>query len=136
MGENVVTVLMFQKRFVAPIKSGIKRHTIRPKRKRPIKPDEALSLRHWEDKAYRSPQIEFGTGVALGSLDIRIFASGIKLGSDGHFDGRYVIDDLDDFAVSDGFENWQQMKEFFESRFGYGLPFEGDFIQWEDAEKS
>lgn len=124
-----MTVLMFQKRFVAPIQAGTKRHTIRPKRKRPIKEGEALSLRHWEDKAYRSPQIEFGTGIALGTLDIEIRADGIQIGLRVP-EGRVV--ELDRFAQSDGFENWDDMRCFFLSRFGYGLPFSGDLIQWED----
>lgn len=120
-----MTVLMFKKRFVAPIQAGIKRQTIRPKRKRPIKTGEALSLRYWEDKAYRSPQIEFGTGVALGTIDITVLESGIVLG-DG---STAVVTDIDAFARSDGFANWADMKEFFT----YGMPFSGDLIQWEDA---
>lgn len=127
-----MTVLMFQKRFVTPIQAGTKSQTIRPVRKRPLKVGELLSLRHWEDKAYRSPQIEFFKATCLGTLDIQVHAAGILLG-DGNFDGTFSVPYLNAFAAGDGFANWAEMKEFFESRFGYGLPFIGTLIQWEAA---
>jgi hypothetical protein len=122
-----MTVLMFQKRFVEPIKTGTKRQTIRPKRKRPIKPGEALSLRHWEDKAYRSPQIEFFQAISTGTLPIQVYYSNIFVGSLG----IAPITEIDAFARADGFENWHYMREFFGDF--YGFPFFGDLILWEDS---
>lgn len=124
-----MTVLMFQKQFVTAVLSGRKRQTIRPKRKRPLRIGEVLSLRHWYDKAYRSPQVEFATVKCTGTFDIEIRSPGIRIG----LASRLKTDAawLDDFARGDGFESWLEMREFFESRFGYGLPFQGVLIQWE-----
>lgn len=115
---------MFQKRFVGPIQAGTKRQTIRPKRKRPIKPWEFLSLRYWEDKAYRSPQIEFSQGLGAGCLDIQVYCSNIFVGS-----GLSPITEIEAFARADGFENWHYMREFFGDF--YGFPFFGNLILWE-----
>jgi len=117
---------MFQKRFVEPIKAGTKRQTIRPKRKRPIKEGEELSLRYWEDKAYRSPQIEFFQAKSLGTLAIEVFTSNVFIGAT-----KDPVVDLDAFARADGFENWHYMREFFGNF--YGWPFYGCLILWEDA---
>lgn len=121
-----MTTLMFLKRFLQPILSGHKHQTIRPPRKRPLKIGETLSLRHWEDKAYRSPQVEFAAVRCAGAFAITVDATGVKLGG-------IPVEDVHAFARGDGFGNWNEMREFFESRFGYGLPFEGTLIQWEDA---
>lgn len=38
-------------------------------------------------------------------------------------------EELDRFAISDGFDNWQELIDFFEHT--HGLPFEGDLIEWD-----
>lgn len=120
-----MTVLMFQKRFIAPVLAGTKRQTIRPRRKRPIPVGAALSLRHWFDKPYRSPQVEFFATECAGYIDVTIRKAGVQLGT-----GDFVSlkPRLDEFALADGFSCWLEMREFFMSRFGYGLPFAGTLI--------
>jgi hypothetical protein len=39
---------------------------------------------------------------------------------------------LNEFAIADGFNNWQELVEFFEST--HGLPFTGVLIQWDKLE--
>lgn len=51
-----MTVLLFEPRFWESVATGHKVHSIRPKRKRPINVGDALSLRGWEGKPYRSKQ--------------------------------------------------------------------------------
>lgn len=124
-----MTVLLFQKCFVAPIQAGTKRQTIRPPRKRPIPIGAALSLRYWSEKPYRSPQIEFATTVCAITLCVRIEREFISLSRCGvPWQG---VRDLNAFARGDGFESWEEMREYFTSRFGYGLPFDGVLYGWE-----
>lgn len=122
-----MTAILFQKRFVAPLLAGTKRQTIRPHRKRPIKVGDQLSLRHWEDKAYRSPQVEVLTVKVVGVLPIQVFGSGIRIG-DGAL--QTAKTELDSFANNDGFPSWAEMLAYFNFG-GYGLPFEGDLILFE-----
>lgn len=122
-----MAVLLFQKRFVEPITSGRKKQTIRPPRKRPLIVGDYLSLRYWRDKPYRSPQVEFASVRCTGIFDIQVRREGILIGGyKMHGPAR------DNFARGDGFANWPEMREFFKSRFGYGLPFIGTLIKWED----
>lgn len=125
-----MTVLMFRKRYVTPILAGTKRQTIRPARKRPLQDGVVLSLRHWYAKAYRSPQVEFATVLCTGSVPIEIAAHGVRFGLAPWCDNLAA---LDEFARGDGFGNWKEMKEVFESPLGYGLPFQGVLIRWEPA---
>ena len=128
-----MTVLMYQKRFVAPILAGIKKQTIRPNRKRPIKVGDALSHRHWEDKAYRSPQVEFLANKCLASLAINIHDCGLIQIFDSKLETQLDeidhIQDLDRFARGDGFTCWLDMRSYW--LHNGGLPFTGVLIQWE-----
>lgn len=116
-------VLMFESRFWPAIATGDKVHTIRRPRKRPIVPGDEISLRGWEGKAYRSPQRVLCDEICLAVLDIWIDSQGIVI--DGHRLSEQP--ELDAFAVTDGFTNWQQMRTYHEFR---NLPFSGELIQW------
>lgn len=122
-----MTVLMFHKRFVPLIKQGLKRQTIRPPRKRPIKVGDALSLRFWEGQGYRSPMVTILDVTCVALFSIRIDAGGIEFGEGiGPISRGYM---LDDFARDDGFTSWADMLAWYHSD-GYGLPFSGNLIQW------
>lgn len=123
-----MTVLMYQSRFAEPIRSGRKRQTIRPERKRPIKVGDELSHRMWEDKAYRSPQVEIASGKCIGVFQIQVNDGDVMIGN-----GPWVTapSALDAFARDDGFEDWADMLAYFTSPGAYGLPFSGVLIQWE-----
>lgn len=118
---------MFQKRFVEPILVGTKCQTIRPKRKqRRINVGEELSLRYWESVAYRSRQVEFAKKNSFGTRDIQVYADDVLTGKNPTSVGLLNV-----FAVSDGFQSWKEMREFFGDF--YGFPFFGDLILWEPA---
>ncbi len=120
-----MSVLMFQERFADKVATGVKRQTIRPTRKRPIKAGDFLSLRKWEGKAYRSKQIELATGTCIGVYDIEILEhTAIIDGLD--YDRRGV--GIHYFATADGFESWGHMRDWFKET--HGLPFVGSLIQW------
>lgn len=121
-----MTVLLFHKRFGPLIKAGTKTQTIRPKRKRPIQVGEALSLREWEGVAYRSRMVELLKTVCIGVFAVRVGQSRVEIGRGGIF----AAVSLDDFARSDAFRDWLDMRQWYLSAAGYGLPFEGELIQW------
>lgn len=117
-------VLLFEKRFWEAVVTGAKVHSIRRTRKRPIYPGDDLSLRAWAGKPYRSRQRVLCDETCLFVRECWIDAQGIVI--DGH---RFSeLEELDAFAVSDGFDNWNQMR--FYRDFCYKLPFSGDLIQW------
>ena len=120
-----MTTIMFLNRFDQPILAGTKRQTIRPPRKRPIKVGDALSLRVWTGTAYRSPQRTLIDTTCSAVFDIEIQATGYRLGT------GQMQTDLDDFAMGDGFADWEEFIGHFEGF--YGLPFQGTLIQWEVA---
>lgn len=117
-------VILFEKRFWELIVCGHKVHTIRQPRKRPINPGDALSLRGWEGAAYRSKQRVLAEETCVAVRDIWIDAQGIVI------DQRRLDDpdELNRFAVSDGFSGWAELLSF--THFCRKLPFAGEMIQW------
>ena len=116
-------VLLFERRFWPAVVSGDKVHTIRRPRKRPICPGDKISLRGWEDKAYRSRQRVLCDETCLAVLDCWIDSQGIVI--KGHRLSEQC--ELDAFAVSDGFSDWDEMRSYHDFR---SLPFSGELIQW------
>jgi hypothetical protein len=117
-----MTVIMFQPWAEALIVSGRKIHTIRPPRKRPLKPNEELSFRVWTGKPYRSPQREFYRTRHKFTFPVRIGKTVRRTDYDQLLSKKSV-------ARDDGFLNWAEMSEWFEKH--HGLPFDGDLIHWE-----
>jgi len=120
-------VLMFDQRFAGAVKSGQKTTTIRPKRKRPIRPGDELSLRSWSGKPYRSKQVELRrvrckrvTQILIEDYPYRVAVNGEDL------DGW----EREALAKGDGFAGKAEMRDYFTGV--YGLPFEGEMIEWED----
>ncbi len=117
-------VLLFEPRFWQPIVSGEKVHSIRRTRKRPVVPGHDLSLRGWEGKPYRSRQRVLCEETCIAVRECWIDKQGIVI--DGHRFSEPA--DLDQFAKSDGFDNWREMRTY--RGFRYSLPFSGCLIQW------
>ncbi len=119
-----MAVLMF-KDFLAPkVEDGSKRHTVRPRRKRPIKPGDSLSLRRWAGKAYRSKQITLREAVCKAVKPIRV-----TVNKQLYIDGQRVPRaDADKFARADGLSAFWELADFLRKE--HGLPFEGEVISW------
>ncbi len=123
-------VILFQDRFARLVERGVKRQTIRPHRKRPIRVGDRLSLRRWSGKAYRSKQVVLREGVCKEVWPINIFDTAPPTVShrkkDGYLYSPYQSHIL---ARDDGFDDFHQMVVWF--RENYGLPFHGELILWE-----
>ena len=123
-----MTVLMFEPRFVAEIEAGEKTSTIRQKRKRPIKPGDVLSLRRWEGKPYRpkSKQVEIKQVRCTRVSHILVRFSGVEINS------RWLNSwERHELSVADGFEGVTALRAYLGD--AYGLPFEGELIEWEET---
>lgn len=110
----------FQRRFEPLILSGQKQQTFRGERKYPDIPGDTMhlyvDLRQPTARLLgRPPCIERIPGRIL-SPEI-VFLDGVMVG----------WNDLQDFARLDGFDDWPEMFNFFESR----LPFVGDVYRWD-----
>jgi hypothetical protein len=115
--------------FKDKILSGTKRQTIRAIRKNPIKKGETLYL-WWKQ---RSPQREkLGKAKCININPIEIDDDRVHILDTENFCNTTTYSSkeaLDRFAISDGFNNWQELAEFFEKT--HGLPFEGVLIEWD-----
>lgn len=115
--------LMFQPQFEPLIVSGRKYHTIRPKRKVPLRPGQPLSLRVWTGKPYRSPQREFHAANVQKVVPIRIESNRVIL------DGKELtVPEIKELAWHDGFADAFSARDWFQNT--HGLPFEGEIIYW------
>lgn len=121
-------VFLFRPRFIGPIQTGTKRQTIRGPRKRRVMAGDRFSLRHWEDKAYRSPQIKIASATALLPLVVELTPSRVRVAGRNWM---HQVQELDGFAVSDGFRDWDDMREFWrETHGGSRFRFLGTLYPW------
>ena len=129
-----MVALSFQKQFGPPILSGVKRHTLRNPRKRDPRPGDTLQL-------YTGMRTKFcrllGTATCLGIVELRLsfveeiveYASGATV-----YQGK---EQLDTFAVSDGFASWAEMAAFWRKHHPETLGFwEGNKVFWGDTFKA
>jgi len=107
--------------FKDKILSGAKRQTIRAIRKNPIKEGEKLYM-WWKQRS--SEREKLGEAKCTKIAPITISKHGASSP-----DLSVRFHSLNEFAIADGFDNWQELVEFFEST--HGLPFTGVLIQWD-----
>ena len=121
---------MFKRRFYTLIATGLKRQTVRPMPKgRWPKKGAHISCRGWKGKPYRSAQKGLYTGTITAVMRCRLWVCesspvlSIRLNS---YD--LTADEIEQFALNDGFENASEMRDVFAGMFG--LPFYGLAIFW------
>ena len=121
--------LNYQRRFAPLVKHEVKRSTLRPKRKRPIKPGEIL----YHFTGQRTKQCErLLESICKKTTPMRLKEKGAKKQQ-----GRILFwkpwiwltpYERQMLAMGDGFRDWPEMRDWFRDR--YGLPFEGVLIEW------
>lgn len=119
--------LNFMERFADDVESGRKRQTIRPLRKRPIKPGDKLYLYTGQRTKHCR---KLGEAVCISVEPMRITAEAPQLRAFGYRTvvGWIDVAPKDGFARADGLSSWDEMREWFANR--YGLPFEGVLVRW------
>jgi hypothetical protein len=124
----------FQPQFVEPIWSGRKTQTIRSngKRRHAMLGDKLQLYTGMRTKSCRL----FARAVCDGSAPIRIDFSVLYPGDVVRIgDGARILQgDLDPFAQSDGFDDWQAMRAFWSKHHPNVLQFHGVIIYWRDME--
>jgi uncharacterized protein YqfB (UPF0267 family) len=114
----------FQPQFVDLIRKGEKKQTIRRKRKIQIKAGDKLFLY----TGMRTKNCQKIIEADCKSVqEVKIDSAGIKSKWYPNMDA-YMIHSPDFFAKQDGFNNWEEMRDWFDNR--YGLPFRGVVIKW------
>lgn len=133
-----MAILSFKKRFAGKVRNGSKRQTIRAFRKYPITPGETLYLY----TALRTKYSKKLREVKCKSVEpITIFLNSGTI-TIGYHDTGYQIfnttQELNTFAQSDGFKNWEDMKAFWIAEHGVKKGnrkvifkmFQGILIKW------
>jgi hypothetical protein len=117
-------ILTFSKdKFVDRIKSGVKFHTIRSDIKMRWK--SGMTIQFWKGnpRNVKNNPYQFGTGIVEKVRWITIHS----LLNEVRIDGQLLSPlELKMLAKADGFDSWEEMKEFF------NIPFIGRQIYWSD----
>lgn len=120
-------VRLFKPRFAPLVEAGTKLQTIRPTPKRVPAPGDRISLRAWTGKPYRSKQRILRetviTHVHMVTIT-RLNLTSAEYGPWAYSDLRRAV-----FAKADGFKDWWDMVDWFETE--HGLPFAGIVIHWQ-----
>jgi hypothetical protein len=116
-------VRLFKPQFAELVRTGAKQQTLRPVPKRMPKPGDALSLRCWTGRPYRSAQVVLRNAEVTKVSSVRIWQCGIEVAGVRLSDSGMRL-----FALADGFACVQEMLDWFHET--HGLPFAGIVIQW------
>jgi len=121
-----VVAYSFRPQFRAPIIAGTKQQTIRADRKRHAREGETLQLY----TGMRTRQCKaIGTATCFTVQPIRIEVENAVIGTQT---GRTLttIDELDNFARMDGFDDWKAMRAFWHENHPDTPVFSGVLIRW------
>lgn len=116
----------FQKRFAPAIKAGEKTHTIRRNgKRRHARPGEALQLYTGMRTAHCAKIIDDPVCRDVKAIEIHVGFQRIGVIRVG----QMKVDDIDAFAIADGFKDAADMHAFWLDFHGPGW-FNGSFISW------
>ena len=122
-------VLMFERHWVEPVRSGRKVQTLRPPRKWPAHVGDQLSLRHWGGRPGSSVKEVILTTQCTSVFDVVIDDGGMEIVTGAQAGKRLGTEQCAVFARRDGFASFEAMQKYFRER--YGLPFSGTVIGWD-----
>lgn len=112
--------------FEDKILSGEKRQTIRPIRKRPVKPGDQVQL-YWKQQSHIHCR-KIAETVCTNVLPIQIYRNGFILPICAAVQPEF--EELrQNFAKADGFDSWQDLVNYIDE--SYGFPFQGCVIYWQ-----
>jgi hypothetical protein len=121
-----MAILNFQKQFAVIVALGVKRQTIRARRKYPIREGEDLALytglRTKSSELLRKARCLYARDISM-DVDIDGRPEIIIAGY-----GPLSYEEKKDLAMKDGFSSIDRMLVYFRGM--YGLPFEGQLIKW------
>jgi hypothetical protein len=121
----------FQRQFADPILMGRKRHTVRAPRKRHARPGEALQLY----TGMRTKSCRLIARATCESVEPIGLYFHRRPSNDWVMIGARTLDRpaaLDEFAYSDGFDDWGALRAFWLRHHGSLQNFDGLIIKWRD----
>lgn len=131
-------LLNFQGRFVDPIENDLKHHTLRNFRKYPIHPGDTLYLytglrtansrKLGEAKCIEVRHVIIKKDSIALRMQLTLAEDGENVNTHYKVDRFFTIDELNAFAISDGFSDWNDMKKWWTTT--HGLPWNGQMIKW------
>ena len=114
--------------FIKKILNGTKKHTIRLDKHNRWKP--GMSIQHYAMNP-RNGGYKFAEGKVKAVASITINPDNNTIDIVGElFAAYYGLGNLDQFAINDGFESWEEMKTFFPEYF------EGKIIYFKDTKEA
>ena len=113
---------LFEPKLASAIEAGTKWHTIR--KRGTCETGAMISLRRWTERPYRSKQAEIKRVQCKRVRKFEITATEMRIN-----DAALNMDAMTCLAYSDGFDSVDEMFGFFQK--AYGLPFNGEIIEWE-----
>lgn len=130
-------VKIFKGQFVDKVRDGLKTQTIRQWPKREPRIGDTISLRHWQGKAYRSPQVTLRDVTLMSFSPVIIYPDRVVLPEWGQRRGQELSArfSLERFAIADGFDSWDSMAEWFQREYQRPrcFPFQGSLWGWENV---
>ena len=125
----------FKGRFVDPIKARTKRHTIRALgKKRHARPGDTLQI--YTGDRFHPKKVGEATCAMAGEivLDFRLLEVWIDWNDEAQEKTMLVtLEELDDFARSDGFESWDDLEAFWKETHDVSNSWTGIIITWGDT---
>ncbi|TIP13173.1 hypothetical protein [Mesorhizobium sp.] len=122
----------FKQRFVAPIRAGTKRQTIRADRKRHAYPGEQLQL--YTGMRTRECKL-IGRAFCFCVLPIVLIFDDDPSHEEGFIvQGGGMFASIDAFAIADGFASWADLKAFWRENHPGIDEFQGNLIKWGDLD--
>lgn len=118
-------VLNFKKQFVPAIEARAKKQTIRAIRKDNRQPKVEDLLRLYTGMRTKGCR-RIADVICTDVLPIKIYNDRVTL-NNGQWEFA-TPSHLKNFAESDGFKSWEEMREFFKKN--HGFPFNGILIRW------
>jgi len=113
------------KKFENLIKTGVKKHTIRRDSKNRWRLGGKIHFWLGNPRNVKKNPYPFGIGVVSDTLQVEIYPKRDYIVIDNY--GYSEPEVLNQFAINDGFENWEEMKEFFKE------DFKGKVIFWREC---
>lgn len=125
-------ILTFKPQFVEPIKAGTKIHTIREDKKERWKPGMKIQFWNGNPRNVKANPHQFQSGICIKVYDIHIdFYYDIITIKDNKLPRTEIISDienLNEFARKDGFEDWKWLKHWFFCEYNEPFDFTGKLI--------
>ena len=125
-------ILTFKPQFVEPIKDGTKIHPIRKDKTGRWKPGMKIQFWSGNPRNVKANPHQFQSGVCtdVAQIIIDFNHNDVLIVPDTNFKTKLLtgITKLDEFARNDGFEDWDDLKKWFENQYGDKHFFGGTLI--------